>query len=97
MENLAERIIKPASKGKWFKLHTSYSDNASFIVNGIPAVALTMLPSAEVSVVLGGQIPLTWKLFHTQEDNLESLTPESFEIFFNILNNLSILKCMKNL
>ncbi|MCI6810322.1 MAG: M28 family metallopeptidase [Spirochaetia bacterium] len=97
LENLAERIIKPASKGKWFKLHTSYSDNASFIVNGIPAVALTMLPSAEVSVVLGGQTPLTWKLFHTQEDNLESLTPESFEIFFNILNNLSILKCMKNL
>lgn len=96
LENLAEKIIRNSSNGKWFKLNTNYSDNAGFIVNGIPAIAITMLPSSEVTVALGGQTPDTWKKLHTSQDNLESLTPESFEIFHKILQNLCIVKSLKH-
>ena len=70
----------------------NYSDNASFIANGIPAVAITMLPSAEVTAATQGIQPQTWQLLHTPGDSINSLTPESFEIFHNILNNLAALK-----
>lgn len=96
LEALAERIIKPAANGRWFKLPTSYSDNASFIVNGIPAVAITMLPSSEISEALRGLSPETWQLFHTKNDTLESLTPSSFELFHSILSNLSDIRTLKD-
>lgn len=92
LETLAEKIIKPASGGKWFRLHAGWSDNASFIVNNIPAVAITMLPSNEVSDALSGKTPYTWTLFHTKNDNLSSLQPSSFELFYKILINLTNLK-----
>lgn len=46
LEQRAEQVIKSASPN-WLKLPTSYSDNAGFIANGIPAVAITMLPADE--------------------------------------------------
>ncbi len=95
LELIAEKIIKNASGGKWFKLHSGYSDNASFLVNNIPAVAITMLPSNEVSDALNGKTPYTWSLFHTKDDNLSSLNPESFELFYKILKNLENLKDIK--
>lgn len=94
LENAAEKILKEASGGKWFKLKTAYSDNASFIVNGIPAIAITMLPSSEVSFALKGEEPLTWKLFHTRNDNLASLDSAAFELFFKILNNLAAYRVL---
>ena len=48
LEQRAEKIVSNASNGNWFKLPTSYSDNAGFLVNGIPAVAITLLPSDEI-------------------------------------------------
>ena len=51
-----------------------------------------MLPSQEINEVLQKKMPQTWKKFHTPDDNFESLTPQSFELFFNILNNLAIMK-----
>lgn len=95
LEFVAEKIIKNASGGKWFKLHCGYSDNASFLVNNIPAVAITLLPSSEVTDAISGKIPYTWQLFHTKEDNLASLNPESFELFHKILKNIEDLKSLK--
>lgn len=97
LENISETIIKKASGGRWFKLPVNYSDNASFIVNGIPAVAITMLPSAEVTQALGGEEPLTWRLLHTPQDNAESLDAEAFNIFFKILDNLAAYKSLQKL
>lgn len=96
LESLAEKLVISAGNGKWFKLPANYSDNAGFIANGIPAVAITMLPSVEISQALRGEKPDTWKKLHTFMDNLESLTPEAFGIFNNILNNLAMLKDFKN-
>ncbi len=97
LENKAEKIISDTAGGRWFKLHTSYSDNASFLANGIPAVAITMLPSDELSFYIKQKIlPQTWTLFHTPQDNFESLTLESFDIFQKILNNLKNLKTLNN-
>ena len=92
LEDRAQQLLQNASGGKWFRLPCNYSDNASFIASGIPAVAITLLPSAEVNDVLLGKQPETWQRFHTQNDNLESLTPESFEIFYNMLRSLARLK-----
>lgn len=88
LERKAEKLLISANNGKWFKLKTNYSDNAGFIVNGIPAVAITMLPSSEITDFLHNNIVETWSYFHTPLDNFESLWPKSFEITKNILNNL---------
>lgn len=94
LEQRAASLLQTSANGRWFSLPCNYSDNASFIANGIPAVAITMLPSAEVTAVTRGESPLTWQVLHTAGDNLASLTPQSFEIFHNILNNLAALKTL---
>lgn len=90
LELYAQKVIQNATGGKWFSLPCNYSDNASFIANGIPAVTITMLPSSEVTEVLQGCIPYTWSLLHTPQDNFESLTPQSFELMNKILLTLSL-------
>ena len=94
LEQRACELLKNSDKGRWFCLPCNYSDNASFIANAIPAVAITMLPSIEVNTVLMGGQPETWQRFHTSEDNIQSLTPQSFELFHLILRNLAELKTL---
>lgn len=94
LEQRAASLLQTSANGRWFSLPCNYSDNASFIANGIPAVAITMLPSLEVSAATQGIQPQTWKLLHTGGDNIASLMPQSFEIFHNILNNLAALKTL---
>lgn len=94
LEQRAAALLQQSANGRWFSLPCNYSDNASFIANGIPAVAITMLPSLEVTAATQGIQPQTWQLLHTPGDNLASLTPQSFEIFHNILNNLAALKTL---
>ncbi len=94
LEDRARNLLQISGNGKWFCLPCNYSDNASFIANGIPAVAITMLPSPEVNTVLMGGQPESWQRLHTPADNFESLTAQSFEIFYNILNNLAALKTL---
>ena len=94
LEERTKKILQTCSNGKWFTLPVNYSDNASFIANAIPAVAVTMLPSQEVQQVLNGETPQTWQNLHTPQDNLQSLTPQAFEIFFKIINELAHQKTL---
>ena len=94
LEQRAANLLQASANGRWFSLPCNYSDNASFIANGIPAVAITLLPSAEVTAATQGLQPQTWQLLHTTADNIESLSPQSFEIFYNILNNLAAMKSL---
>ncbi|MDD7458850.1 MAG: M28 family peptidase [Spirochaetales bacterium] len=89
-----QNILKKATGGRWLTLPTPYSDNASFLACGIPAVAITMLPDEEASLyaVNTSNLPLTWKLFHSEKDNEHSLTPESFFIMEKILTVLAETK-----
>lgn len=89
LENKAQRIIRTAGNGKWFCLPCNYSDNASFIAQGIPAVAITVLPSSEVSDVLKNQTPKTWKNLHTKNDNIENLWESSFSLSMKIFDLLA--------
>lgn len=91
LELKAEKIIKKAADGKWFKMVTNYSDNAGFLLHGIPACAITMLPSEEIGQDI---FPKTWSMLHTPQDNLENLTPEAFEITQKILMGLTELKTL---
>ncbi len=45
-------IVADAAPGRWIKAPVPYSDNAGFLANGIPAVALTVLPSEEATLYL---------------------------------------------
>lgn len=47
LELRCERILTSAV-GQYVKLPSNYSDNAGFIANGIPAIAITMLPFEEI-------------------------------------------------
>ena len=94
LEARTKKILQSVSNGKWFTLPVNYSDNASFIANGLPAVAVTMLPSEEVQQALQGQTPPTWQNLHTPQDNLASLWGESFGIFYKILNELALQKTL---
>ena len=89
LENKAQRIIRTAGNGKWFCLPCNYSDNASFIAQGIPAVAITVLPSSEVSDVLKNQTPKTWKNLHTQNDNIDNLWESSFSLSMKVFDLLA--------
>lgn len=44
-----QSLLQAAGKGTWVTLPVSYSDNAGFLVHGIAAVAITMLPQNEAS------------------------------------------------
>ncbi len=116
--NRAQNILRRASPGRWMTLPVPYSDNASFLACGIPAVAITLLPAEEavlysrellhnknlelavmnressrqerlspdyVEYSYKERMPLTWKLFHTPNDNVQSLTEISFRVMENIL------------
>lgn len=45
-------LASAAAPGRWIKAPVPYSDNAGFLANGIPAVALTVLPSDEATLYL---------------------------------------------
>ncbi len=120
----AQNILRRASPGRWMSLPVPYSDNASFLACGLPAVAITMLPADEATLYAENlrqlehledavmnressrqerrndqekgdehfykeRMPLTWRLFHSEKDNLESLTPGSIRVMSNILYTIA--------
>ncbi len=120
-----QNLLRYATNGRWMTLPVPYSDNASFLACGIPAVAITLLPAEEASLyarkittdknledaVLNREsskkkrlaenipdfsykehLPYTWKLFHTENDNIDSLTPASFNVMSAILKLLADAK-----
>jgi hypothetical protein len=44
-----EDLLRASASGNWMTLPVPYSDNAGFLACGIPAVAITMLPSVEAT------------------------------------------------
>lgn len=50
---------------------------------------LVMNHDAKDQMVLKSMLPMTWKLLHTEQDNIYSLTPESFDITAAILDRLA--------
>ena len=104
----------------WVNLPMPYSDNAGFLANGFPAVAITFLPDSEAAAymaalqsdadlmryvqnkdvpeskidLLHARLPLTWRLMHTDGDNIASLTPQSFAVAARILDAIALRKTM---
>lgn len=121
----AEDVLQTAVPNRWMTLPVPYSDNASFLACGIPAVAITMLPADEATLyarelikdktleaaVMNREaskkerlqstvpeysykerIPRTWRLFHSEADNEDSLSQMSFVVMEKILRALSHIK-----
>lgn len=106
----------------WLTLPIPYSDNAGFLACGIPAVAITLLPSDEATTYLYAigkdaklkeyivsgktkqkeaeiqafynQLPKTWRLLHTPQDDISSLNPEAFALMEKLLNTLASTKTL---
>ena len=136
------KIANVASRGKFATIPVPYSDNAGFIANGIPAVALTILPTEEMndylrnlkidkklvhyvitngSILHGGnsvrlnasntseligtmrkaniepaeillmseKLPKTWRMMHTEFDNIANLTEQAFTTMDRFLELLA--------
>ncbi|MCH5290634.1 MAG: M28 family peptidase [Treponema sp.] len=123
----AQNLLRLASPGRWMCLPVPYSDNASFLACGIPAVAITMLPADEATFyarelmadktlegavmnrmatkqqrldgtlkdyVYKERMPLTWRLFHTEQDNVASLTAVSESVMQQILRAIAEQKTL---
>ncbi len=141
------KLAREASKGKWITIPVPYSDNAGFIANGIPAVALTVLPSEEASLymrnlqkdknlsnsvmtkgvaahgagfltmdsrssasaiaslreanidpaealLMSEKLPKTWRMMHTEHDNVANLTEHAFLTMARFLDALAEHKSM---
>ena len=89
LEQKACNVISKMSNGNCFKIKSNYSDNASFLANGIPAICITMLPFDELQKYLFlKKIPNTWKMLHTMEDNINNLTINSNIICFQLLTEI---------
>lgn len=91
LEQKACNAISKITNGNCFKIKSNYSDNASFLANGIPAICITMLPFDELQKYLFlKKIPNTWKMLHSGEDNINNLTINSnikcFQLLTEILN-----------
>lgn len=71
LEEKASKILT-SSSDKWLNLPASYSDNAGFIACGIPAVAITMLPSKEAENYMH-------LLMKTKAKSIEDLYKEEFK------------------
>lgn len=117
-----QNILRRSCPGRWMSLPVPYSDNASFLACGIPAMAITMLPAQEAALYsrellsdknlenavmnravskkerefsetpeysYKERMPATWRMFHTQADNLSSLTPGSIRVMGNLLRTLA--------
>ena len=89
LERRAQQLLRSACGKEWYSIPCNYSDNAGFIANGIPAVAITLLPKNEIIDAIKGIKPKTWKLNHCMEDNIDSIDGEAFEVTARILNKLA--------
>jgi hypothetical protein len=111
-------LLRASAPASWMTLPVPYSDNAGFIACGIPAVAITMLPSAEATrflfnlrqdkkleeavlsaaaladPALREKLPETWRLIHTPDDNIASLTPKTAGIMAKLLDRLAESKAL---
>ncbi len=100
-----ENLLRTVSPQKWLSLPVPYSDNAAFLACGIPAVALTILPSEEATLYMESVqktpnntaqsfTPMTWQLLHTPQDDISTLTPEAFALMAAILDAIAASKSL---
>jgi len=89
LEQKACNAISKITNGNCFKIKSNYSDNASFLANGIPAVCITMLPFDELQKYMSfNEIPYTWKILHTKDDNYLNITEKSIQLMALLLDEL---------
>ena len=89
LEHKACAVISKITNGNCFKIKSNYSDNASFLANGIPALCITMLPFEELQkYMVFNETPRTWQILHTKDDNFGCITQKSVEVMFILLDEI---------
>jgi hypothetical protein len=69
-----------------------WSDDLGLTLGGLPALALSLLPEAEVPLLAAGEKPPTWDLLHTVQDAPDKAQAGSFETMAAFLD--SVASCL---
>lgn len=97
--NRTKDLLRVASPNKWLSLPVPYSDNAGFLACGMPAVAITLLPSTEATSYLQSlqadtslepAVTRSASSQHTDEATFARL-PETWRLLHTPLDNITSL------
>ncbi|MBN2619058.1 MAG: M28 family peptidase [Spirochaetales bacterium] len=90
----AENSLLSVNNGEYFYLTPLFSDDLGLILNGYPAVLISLLPYNEVIDYKKNphQLPKSWACNHTEDDTVDTLDPESWIALEPLLNKLSNIK-----
>lgn len=87
-------LLQQSCSGHWMCLSVPYSDNASFIACGIPAVAITLLPAQEASEYAMNlfskpelENAILNRNMNGEEKELKKLMPQTWQLFHTANDN----------
>jgi Zn-dependent M28 family amino/carboxypeptidase len=67
-----------------------WSDDLGLTLGGLPALAISLLPDAEVPALEKGKKPPTWELLHTASDTSDRAEGVAFDIMASFLDALAL-------
>jgi len=82
VRTLRRRALEAARQARLEKvllLPTPFSEDAGFLLAGMAAQTITVLPQSETTLVHQRLIPETWKNLNGPSDSLQKLTPEHWK------------------
>jgi hypothetical protein len=66
-----------------------WSDDLGLTLGGLPALALSLLPEAEVALLASGRKPPTWKILHTAADKPDLAESGAFDTMASFLDSVA--------
>ena len=88
--SLTERVAARAGLAAPFEAALPWSDDLGLTLGGLPALAISLLPEAEVPALAEGKKPPTWELLHTAADSPDRAEGIAFAIMAKFLDVLAI-------
>jgi hypothetical protein len=88
--SLTKRVAARAGLAEPVEAVLPWSDDLGLTLGGLPALAISLLPEAELPMIAAGKRPPTWELLHTAADTSERAEGISFEIMASFLDALAL-------
>jgi Zn-dependent M28 family amino/carboxypeptidase len=90
LKSLTERVAARAGLAAPFEAALPWSDDLGLTLGGLPALAISLLPEAELPALAAGKKPPTWELLHTAADTSDRAEGISFQIMASFLDALAL-------
>jgi hypothetical protein len=88
--DLALRVAARAGLEAPLRAALPWSDDLGLTLGGLPALAVSLLPQAELAALARGDKPPTWALLHTPGDTSDRAEGVSFEVMAAFLDALAL-------